>query len=159
MSHRTEPSHPEHGSVEGPSFRGQVAAGQQTHEDQFSAGQPIEIRLRLDPPELGLVRVHLRLTDEAVSVRFIAGDEAATRILQSQLPDLRQSLAERGLASAHCDVSYESGQQQQSPFGRDADPAGSLPPLTSSRGWSQPSWKPRPIVPIPLRTDRLDVMA
>ncbi len=99
----------------------QLSAAVQTHGNDLSAGKPIELRLQLDPPELGLVRVHLRMTDEAVSVRFIAGDEAVTRILESQLPDLRQSLAERGLVFAHCDVSCDSGQRQQSAFAPESD--------------------------------------
>lgn len=99
----------------------QLSAAMQTHGNDLSAGRPIELRLQLDPPELGLVRVHLRMTDESVSVRFIAGDEAVTRILESQLPDLRQSLAERGLAFSQCNVSCDSGQRQQSAFTPEPD--------------------------------------
>ncbi len=97
----------------------QVGNVLQSHRAELAGGKPLEIQLRLDPPELGLVRVHLRLTDDAVSVRFIAGDEAVTRMLQSQLPDLRQSLAERGLAFVQCDVAGHSGQGSQ--FSRQQD--------------------------------------
>lgn len=114
-----------------------VAVAMQTRRDELAANQPIELRLRLDPPELGIVRVHLRLMDEAISVRFITGDEAVTRMLESQLPDLRQSLAERGLAFAPCDVMYDSRQQQSSGFGFDSNLE--TPIVAAPRAWSQPS--------------------
>lgn len=99
-----------------------VSAAVQAHSADLSPNKPLELHLRLDPPELGTVRVHLRLTDDMVSIRFIAGDEAITRILETQLPDLRQSLAERGLEFAHCDVSCDSRQQQSSNFRGDSHP-------------------------------------
>lgn len=101
-----------------------VAVAVQTHGNDLAANRPVEVQLRLDPPELGMVRVHLRVTDDSVSIRFIAGDEAVTRLLETQLPDLRQSLAERGLSFAQCDVSCDSRQQSSSGFGfgQDAEP-------------------------------------
>lgn len=98
-----------------------VTAVVQARGADSSDNGPIDVQLRLDPPELGMVRVHLRLTDETVSIRFIAGDEAITRMLETQLPDLRRSLSERGLQFAHCDVSCDGRQQHSSDFRRDRD--------------------------------------
>lgn len=89
--------------------------------DSLATGQPIDVRLRLDPPELGTVHVHLRLIDDVVSVRLVGDNESATRLLESQLPDLRQSLAERGLTFGHCEVSCDAGRQDHSAFHQDID--------------------------------------
>ncbi len=116
----------------------QLSVALQTHHQELAAGQPIELQLRLDPPELGMVRVHLRMTEDSVSVRFIAGDEAVTRILESQLPDLRQSLAERGLAFVHCDAGTDSRNQPQTPFGGGADDRPLAAMRVKGHLWQQP---------------------
>lgn len=138
------------------SLASSLATAFQTQHDELVAGQPIELQLRLDPPELGMVRVHLRLTDDVVSIRFIAGDEAATRMLESQLPDLRQSLAERGLAFTQCDVICDSRQQQSSDFQQGANRTLFAPTRLAPRAWTS-------VVPVIrsniARGDRLDVLA
>ena len=134
----------------------QVSAAMEAHAGELTAGQPVEVHLRLDPPELGMIRVHLRLSGEGVSVRFIAGDEAVTKLLESQLPDLRQSLAERGLSFLQCDVSSGNSQQQSSSFGRDSDQPTFTPRTVAPRSWFQPSSASRASN---LRSDRVDVLA
>jgi len=121
----------------------QVSAAMEARAGELTAGQPVEVHLRLDPPELGMIRVHLRLSDEGVSVRFIAGDEAVTKLLESQLPDLRQSLAERGLSFMQCDVSSGNSQQQSSSFGPDSDQPTFAPRTVAPRSWFQPSFASR----------------
>ncbi len=135
----------------------QVSAAMQTHGSEVAAGQPVEVHLRLDPPELGMVRVHLRMSDDVVSVRFIAGDEAVTKLLESQLPDLRQSLAERGLAFAQCHVSCDSRQQQQSSnSSQDPDlPSFASKPI-ATRSWSRAAFVTRSLN---TRSDRVDILA
>jgi flagellar hook-length control protein FliK len=134
-----------------------LAATFQTRHNELVAGRPIELQLRLDPPELGTVRVHLKLTDETVSVRFLAGDEAVTRMLESQLPDLRQSLAERGLAFAQCHVSCDGGQSQAFAFPRAEPPPTHLARTRlPSLSWSSPLPVRRSIL---TQDDRLDVLA
>lgn len=113
--------------IDSKSLSDQLTVAMQTHGQDLAAGKPIELQLRLDPPELGMVRVHLRMTENSVSVRFIAGDEAVTRMLESQLPDLRQSLAERGLSFVQCNVGSNSGNQSQSTFHHDPDQRLSVP--------------------------------
>lgn len=132
----------------------QISAAMQVSGDELSAGGTIELHLRLDPPELGMVRVHLRVTDDSISIRFIAGDEAITRTLESQLPDLRQSLAERGLTFQQCDVMTDS-RQQSSQSQRDLEPAPvGLRRAARLNGWSSAA-VPRRL----LRADRVDLWA
>lgn len=95
----------------------QIAASAIAHQDELQQGQPIEIHLRLDPPELGAVRVHLRMVGDTVTIRFDGTSESVTRTLESQLPDLRQSLAERGLVFDQGGaMNHHSAQQQQRSF-------------------------------------------
>ncbi|MCY2991661.1 MAG: flagellar hook-length control protein FliK [Planctomycetota bacterium] len=65
--------------------------------------------LRLEPPELGSVRVQLSATAGTISAKFIASNEAAGQILQGQLHELRESLAKLGVSCASLDVSYGQG--------------------------------------------------
>lgn len=132
----------------------QISAAMQVSGDELSAGGTIELHLRLDPPELGMVRVHLRVTDDTISIRFIAGDEAITRTLESQLPDLRQSLAERGLAFQQCDVMTDS-RQQSSQSQRDLEPA----PIGLRRAARLNGWSSTAVPRRLLRADRVDLWA
>ncbi len=156
MSHAVEPF--EHGpkQLDTHSLTEQLSVALQTHGDDLSAGKPIELRLRLDPPELGMVRVHLRLTDDTVSMRFIVGDEAVKRLIESQLPDLRQSLAERGLAFAQCDVMCDGRQHQSSSFGRDTKQPSFAPIRLTPRAWPSSLFANRSVI---ARTGRIDVLA
>ncbi|TXT22268.1 MAG: flagellar hook-length control protein FliK, partial [Planctomycetota bacterium] len=154
ISHATEMAARGPNQLDSRSLAEQLATALQIHCDDLSAGKPIELHLRLDPPELGMVRVHLRLTDDAVSVRFIAGDEAVTRMLESQLPDLRQSLAERGLAFAQCDVTCDSRQQQSSNFGRENEQPSFARIPFQPRAWLKPAFVSRSVATL---TDRIDV--
>ena len=154
--HTLEPTASAFSSMNSTSLTSSLAAAIQTHHSELAAGRPIELQLRLDPPELGMVRVHLRLTDDVVSVRFIAGDEAATRMLESQLPDLRQSLAERGLTFTQCDVTCDSRQQQAFDFQQSAERAPFAPTRLAPRAWPTASPTLRSSI---ARGDRLDVLA
>jgi flagellar hook-length control protein FliK len=62
--------------------------------------------LRLEPPELGSVRVQLSAHAGAISAKLVASTEAAGQILQSQLHELRQSLTKLGVSFTSLDVSY-----------------------------------------------------
>jgi hypothetical protein len=155
ISHATEMAARGPNQLDSQSLAEQLSTALQIHGDDLSAGKPIELHLRLDPPELGMVRVHLRLADDAVSVRFIAGDAEVTRMLESQLPDLRQSLAERGLAFAQCDVTCDGRQQQSSSFGREAE----QPPFAPNR--FEPRTSPSSKFAsraINARADRVDIL-
>lgn len=156
ISHASDLSTNTSNPLDSHSLAEQLSVALQNHGAEITSGKPIEVRLQLDPPELGMVRVHLRLSEEGISVRFIAGDEAVTRILESQLPDLRQSLAERGLVFARCDVMCDSHQQQSSSFGRDTDQPSFVPIQLKTSTWSRPSFANRPIVS---RADGINILA
>lgn len=53
--------------------------------------------MRLDPPEIGSVRLHIELRDDAVSLRMDTSSELAHRMLREQLDGLRQRMEQSGL--------------------------------------------------------------
>jgi flagellar hook-length control protein FliK len=79
--------------------------------------------IRLDPPELGQVRVDVRMRDEAMTVRFEAQTQAGHDALQGRLRELTGALEQQGVRVDSVEVAYrppndgqqdgQSGQQQQ----------------------------------------------
>jgi flagellar hook-length control protein FliK len=55
------------------------------------------LRLRLSPPELGEVRLDLKLHGADLKVILVAETQTAREALQASIPELRRSLAEQGL--------------------------------------------------------------
>jgi flagellar hook-length control protein FliK len=90
-----------------------------------------EISFRLEPPELGAVRVEVVLENGRLRVDIRAEAEPARHVLESALPRLRESLAQQGIATA--DVSVHLG----------LDSA----PRDSTRGQPAPSPRPSPAAP------------
>ncbi|MBI3407988.1 MAG: flagellar hook-length control protein FliK [Planctomycetes bacterium] len=83
----------------------------------------LEVHLRLEPPDLGTVRVHLTSTDGEVNGRIVVQASAAKAILESQMPALRERLGESGIHLSRFDVTREgmgqsgSRQDQHPPAG------------------------------------------
>lgn len=68
--------------------------------------------LRLDPPELGRVNVHVSVANDIVSIRLVASDEGAKQVIERQLSDLQQSLSDQGVALNSCQVDCDAGGRQ-----------------------------------------------
>jgi hypothetical protein len=64
----------------------------------------VDFRIRLDPPDLGTVEVHLRAKGDTVMARLIVAEDAARHVLADQLPALRDRLAEAGVRVSELDV-------------------------------------------------------
>ena len=62
----------------------------------FNRGED-RLRLRLSPPELGEVRLDLKLHGADLKVILVAETQTAREALQASMPELRSSLAEQGL--------------------------------------------------------------
>lgn len=85
-----------------------------------------EVRIRLNPQELGSVDVQLRLDGDKVSVRFDMADASVRDMVQTSLPQLSSMLAARGLALDQAQVfSQDRGQSQSQ--------GGAVPSETSER--------------------------
>lgn len=77
-------------------------------EQPHSADQS-SVVLRLDPPELGRVTVHVSMANDVVSIRLVASDDGSKQTLESHLSDLQQSLTDQGISLNHCQVEYNAG--------------------------------------------------
>jgi hypothetical protein len=116
----------------------QVATATATRAQLVSAGGSTKFYLRLEPPQLGTVHVHLQASDGAVNARLVVSSDAAKAALESQLPDLRARLGSAGVSVSNLDVS--SGQAGTGrPDAGQADPsaaesaAGTAPARQSAR--------------------------
>lgn len=76
-----------------------VARAVQTAQDRGG-----DLKIRLSPPELGSLRLQVRLTDGALSARIEADTPAARQLLVDNLPALRERLAEQNIRVERFDV-------------------------------------------------------
>ena len=94
------------------------------------SGRPL--RIRLDPAELGSLRIEVARSADGVTVRLEAATAAARRLLTEQLPALRESLAAAGIAVDRVEVEpgrpgAEAGSDARPgdrDFGRGGHPSG-----------------------------------
>ena len=88
-----------------------------------TAQQDRPFRVRLHPPELGVLQVEITRDEHAVSARLQVETAAARNVLSEHLSELRQSLARQGLAvdrievqlvdvRAHGDARHEADSQR-----------------------------------------------
>jgi flagellar hook-length control protein FliK len=97
----------------------QVGRAIQARLEVAQDGDRIDFHLRLDPPQLGQVRVQLTLSNQTLTARLVAHDESTRQLIQSQMESLRQRLQETGLGLGQLDV---SGGGSQGRGGRQAQP-------------------------------------
>ncbi|MBA4065289.1 MAG: hypothetical protein C0501_16580 [Isosphaera sp.] len=64
----------------------------------------VEFRMQLDPPELGRVRVSLVSAGDEVRGQIVVADDAVRRVVEGQLPELRQRLEAAGVTVQGFDV-------------------------------------------------------
>ncbi|MDA1012927.1 MAG: flagellar hook-length control protein FliK [Planctomycetota bacterium] len=70
-------------------------------------GEQTEFHVRLDPPELGAVRLVINTSDDAISVQLVTASDATRDVMQSHLADLVQALESAGLNLDACDVTCD----------------------------------------------------
>lgn len=68
--------------------------------------------LRLDPPDLGPLRVTLNLADGIASASFVSAHAAVRHAVETALPQLQQSLAQAGISLGQTSVGEQSAQQE-----------------------------------------------
>lgn len=74
-----------------------------------------DFQIRLHPAELGEIRVHLRSTAEGITAHLTVAEDGVRRMIESQLPDLRQKLADSGVTVNGFNVSTDSGSDRGQP--------------------------------------------
>jgi flagellar hook-length control protein FliK len=69
-----------------------------------------DFHLRLEPPQLGSVQIHLTATNHnTVSARIVVSQEGTQQLIAGQAHQLRQSLAESGVMLGTFDVMHSGG--------------------------------------------------
>jgi flagellar hook-length control protein FliK len=77
-----------------------------------------QAEIRLNPDDLGPVQVRIGLQGDQVSVAFSAHQPETRAAIENAIPQLREMLANNGLALGQASVNAESSQQQGNPSGR-----------------------------------------
>src|SRR3546814_884422 len=73
---------------------------------------PHTAELRLDPPELGPLRISINLSDNVAHAVFVSPHAAVRQTVENALPQLQQLLAQAGISLGQTSVS-DQGQSQQ----------------------------------------------
>lgn len=90
------------------------------------------LMIQLDPPELGRVRVDVRMQDEAMTLRFEAQTQAGHDALQGRLRELTGALEQQGVRLDRVEVEYRPPQ--------DAQQDGQSPSQQGGRQWPEPQF-------------------
>ncbi|WP_058913573.1 flagellar hook-length control protein FliK [Entomohabitans teleogrylli] len=64
--------------------------------------------IRLNPQELGVIKIHLRLNNEQVSLQAFSEHHQVRAALEAAMPTLRHALSEAGIQLSHSSVGSES---------------------------------------------------
>lgn len=111
-----------------------------THAQVVSRGGTHEFQMRLDPPELGEVKVRLIASGDRIQAEVLVGDDAVKRMIESQLADLRQRLEASGVQVSRFDVNTDAGGAGRQSRSWEGTAAGLFP---TARTTAEPS-RPRP---------------
>jgi flagellar hook-length control protein FliK len=130
----------------------------------FSAAQERdgEVRLRLSPPELGSLRLDLRVQDGAMVAHLQTETDSARTAILDNLPALRDRLADQGVRIERFDVDLmqrQPGGMPDQPGFRQQDTAPELPrPLMVPRPRVQATIPSRPSISAAGSADGLNVI-
>lgn len=81
-------------------------------------------QMRLDPPELGPIKVSISIQDGVAQAAFVASNATVRQALENSLADLHQALQEKGLSLGQAHV--EQQDQQESFFMDEHNASGAL---------------------------------
>jgi flagellar hook-length control protein FliK len=79
---------------------------------QGAANTPHTVEMRLDPPDLGPLRISISLHDNTAQASFVSPHAVVRQTVENALPQLQQALAQAGIALGQASVS-DQGQPQQ----------------------------------------------
>ncbi|NOJ10505.1 flagellar hook-length control protein FliK [Vibrio splendidus] len=69
--------------------------------------------IRLDPPELGQMKIRMTMNNDVANVHFTVSNQQARDVIEQTLPRLREMLAQQGLQLADSSVQQQSSGQGQ----------------------------------------------
>lgn len=82
------------------------------------------IELRLDPPDLGPIRISININDGVAQAMFVSPHAAVRSAVENALPQLQQQMAQAGLSLGQTSVSDQGQGQQQAENGNNSGRAG-----------------------------------
>jgi len=87
--------------------------GQQVVMMSTNARQGMQTaELRLDPPDLGPLRVSLNIADGVASASFVSAHASVRQAIETAMPQLQQALAQAGISLGQTSVGEQSAQQE-----------------------------------------------
>ncbi len=95
-----------------PSVPEQIAQSVVSQVRVLNKDKTVEYSIRLDPPDLGRVQIRLISTGDTLSAHVTVANDAVRRMMESQLPELRQRLEQAGVNATQIDVSTQAAGQQ-----------------------------------------------
>ena len=123
-----------------------------------------EVRLRLSPPELGTLRIEMRVQEGVLLVQLHAETESARSAILDQLPVLRERLADQGIHLERFDVDLlprHGGHGHDHAGGQPRDwplPPRTLGPLAAASSQPRPGTQPANPRPPASSAGGLDVL-
>lgn len=95
-------------AVKTPDVVTQVADHIVTHAHVVARGGETEFRMRLDPPELGALKIRLVSDGDSIHGQVVVSSDAVRRMIESQLPELRQRLEDAGVSVQNFNVTTDA---------------------------------------------------
>ncbi|AWM37266.1 Flagellar hook-length control protein FliK [Gemmata obscuriglobus] len=89
----------------------QVADHIVTHAHVVARGGETEFQMRLDPPELGALKIRLVSDGDSIHGQVVVSSDAVRRMIESQLPELRQRLEDAGVSVQNFSVATDANAQ------------------------------------------------
>jgi flagellar hook-length control protein FliK len=105
-----------------PTLSGPVAEAIVTQARVLQRPGEMEFQLRLDPPELGRLHIRLVASGDDLRAQILVPDEAVRRLLESQLPELRQRLEAAGVSVQEWNIATGNADGRNRPDTRDEPP-------------------------------------
>lgn len=80
-----------------------------------------EVTLQLDPPELGRMRLEVRMEEQTMSLRVDVQSRAVAKLVETRLPELRDALSAHGISIDKSQVIIRTADAQSGSLGRESD--------------------------------------
>ncbi len=81
--------------------------------------------IRLDPPELGQMKIRMTMNNDVANVHFTVNSQQARDVIEQTLPRLREMLAQQGMQLADSSVQQQSSGQGQDRYNSGEQQSGS----------------------------------
>ncbi|MCC4815320.1 flagellar hook-length control protein FliK [Vibrio lentus] len=81
--------------------------------------------IRLDPPELGQMKIRMTMNNDVANVHFTVSNQQARDVIEQTLPRLREMLAQQGMQLADSSVQQQNSGQSQDRYNNGEQQSGS----------------------------------